>query len=78
VADWFAAKQYGVGASVPIAWQGWAITAAYAAIVTASALLMRRSEVALLSIIFTATAIFIVIVIKNTRGGWRWRWGDSE
>jgi len=78
VADWFAPKQYGYGGGVPIAWQGWVITAIYVAIVAAAALLMRRSEVAMLSIIFTATAIFIVIVIKNTRGGWRWRWGDSE
>ena len=30
------------------------------------------------SMIFTATAIFLLIAAKTTRGGWRWRWGDSD
>jgi hypothetical protein len=74
VADWFAPKRYGYGSGVPIAWQGWVVTLVYAAIVVGATQLLKNNG----SAIVTATAIFLVIVIKNTRGGWRWRWGDTE
>ena len=79
MADWFAAKRYGLGAGLPIAWQGWVATLAYVAIVIGSALLLaERSPWALGSIVVTATAIFVVVAAKTTRGGWRWRWGDDD
>lgn len=76
MAEWFAAKRYGLGAGLPIAWQGWALTLGYVAIVIGSAyLLVERSPWAFGSIIVTATAIFLAIAARTTRGGWRWRWG---
>ena len=76
--EWFAAKRYGLGAGLPVAWQGWASTLAYLAIVIGSALLLaERNPWAFGSIIFTATAIFLLIAARTTRGGWRWRWGDD-
>ena len=78
MADWFAPKRYGYGGGVPIAWQGWVITFVYLAIVVGATQLLNRSVWAMGSIIATATAIFLVIVVKNTRGGFRWRWGGKE
>lgn len=75
--EWFAAKQYGLGAGLPIAWQGWAATLVYVAVVVSSALLLaERNPWAFGSIAFTATAIFVLIAARTTRGGWRWRWGE--
>jgi len=77
--EWFATKRYGLGAGLPIAWQGWLVTAIYLAIVLVAGLLLaEQSPWAFGSIIFTATAIFILIAVKTTRGGWRWRWGKGE
>jgi hypothetical protein len=78
VADWFAPKRYGYGSGVPIAWQGWVVTLVYVAIVVGATQLLKNNGWAMGSAIVTATAIFLVIVIKNTRGGWRRRWGDTE
>jgi hypothetical protein len=77
--EWFAAKRYGLGAGLPISWQGWVVTLAFIAIVTGSALLFaERSPWIFGSIIFTATALFLLIAAKTTRGGWRWRWGKGD
>ena len=78
MADWFAPKRYGYGSGVPITWQGWAITLAYLATIIGATQLLKNNGWAMGSVIVTATAIFLVLVIKNTRGGWRWRWGGEE
>ena len=39
--DWFAPKRYGYGTGLPIAWQGWALLAAYGAGIAGA--LMRRT-----------------------------------
>ena len=77
--EWFAAKRFGLGAGLPIAWQGWVATLMYVAIVVGSAFLLgERSPWAVVSIVLTATAIFLVIAARTTQGGWRWRWGGEE
>jgi hypothetical protein len=76
--DWFAPKRFGYGASWPISWQGWALTIAYVALVGLALLLISYSWVAFMSIFTIATATFIVITSRTTRGGWRWRWGDED
>ena len=78
MAEWFDRKRHGIGAGPPIAWQGWVATIAYVGIVTSSGFLVaERSPRAFGSIVVTATAIFLVIAARTTRGGWRWRWGDE-
>ena len=37
---WFAPKRYGFGAGLPVAWQGWALLAAYVGAVAGTALLL--------------------------------------
>jgi hypothetical protein len=79
MAEWFAPKRYGLGAGLPISWQGWATLIIYLAIVFGAGLLLaERSPWAFGSIIFTATAILLIVAAKTTRGGWRWRWGEKE
>ena len=79
MADWFAPKRYGLGAGLPISWQGWATLIIYLAIVFGAGLLLaERSPWAFGSIVFTATAILLVVAARTTRGGWRWRWGEKE
>jgi hypothetical protein len=78
VAEWFAPKRYGYGGGVPVAWQGWVITLAYLVTVVGATQLLIRSPWAMGSLIATATAVFLIVVVKNTRGGRRWRWGGRE
>lgn len=79
MADWFAPKRYGLGSGLPISWHGWAATLVYLVIVTGAGLLLAKpSPWAFGSIAFTATAIFLVVAARTTRGGWRWRWGEKE
>lgn len=81
---WFKQKRYGYGAS-PSSWQGWALTAAYVAILTVMSVWLTeravRGESGILTfIVLTAvlTLIFVAIAWRTTEGGWRWRWGDDK
>jgi hypothetical protein len=76
---WFAPKRYGYGAGLPIAWQGWALCAGYALLVTGAGLfLAERSPLGFTAIVLAATAALLVICARKTRGGWRWRWGGED
>ena len=76
--EWFAPRRYGIGTGLPIAWQGWAVLAAYAAIIGLALLLFRNKIHIALSIVGPATVGLLVIIVRTTRGGWRWRWGEKE
>jgi hypothetical protein len=76
--EWFAPKRYGMGAGKPISWQGWALTIAFVGAIAASAFLLQRSLIALVSTMATLCAVFTIIAARTTRGGWRWRWGDED
>ena len=79
--DWFAAKRYGYGAGLPIAWQGWALRAAYMGAVLGFGLLAGRGwpqNVGAFAGIAVLSIVFVVIVHRHTRGGWRWRWGAED
>ncbi|WP_128891259.1 hypothetical protein [Erythrobacter sp. HKB08] len=75
--DWFAAKKLGYGAGLPIAWQGWALMAGYFVLMLGFGLLAETGHLANMIIGFTGIAIvtilFLIVVKKRTRGGWRWR-----
>lgn len=77
--EWFAPKRYGFGAGLPIRWQGWAVTAAFLAVVLSLAWFLEDSQpMAMGSLVLLATLVFLVITARTTRGGWRWRWGSEE
>lgn len=76
--EWFAPKRYGYGSGLPIAWQGWVALLAYLAIVIGASIRLAGAPIALLGIIVPATALFILVTAKTTKGGWRWRWGPDD
>lgn len=79
--DWFAPKRYGFGAGRPIAWQGWALTLSYVGAICGLALTMPpqgggSGPMAARGMGFVVlTGMFLLIVARRTRGGFRWRWG---
>lgn len=79
---WFAAKRFGFGAGMPIAWQGWALIAAWLVLLAGVGLLDRSgsgaTRTAGFAILIAGTATFIVLVAKRTEGGPRWGWGKQD
>ena len=78
MADWFAAKRYGIGAGKPISWEGWALTIGYLAAVVGASALLSKSLLAFVAILIPLTLGFIIVSARTTRGGWHWRWGEKE
>jgi len=76
--EWFAAKRYGYGASLPISWQGWVVMIAFLAVAFASAYFFALRPLILFAILVPAIVALLVITARTTRGGWRWRWGEDD
>ena len=76
--EWFAPKRYGYGSSLPISWQGWALTLGFVAITVPLSIRFSHRPVVLLAAIAPFLIVFLVICARTTRGGWRWRWGDDD
>ena len=76
--EWFSAKRFGYGSAMPCSWQGWLVMIVYFAAGIASALAFAKQPVILLPILFTITAIFLIICARTTKGSWRWRWGGKQ
>jgi hypothetical protein len=75
---WWAAKRYGYGPNLPIAWQGWAVLFAYLALLAGAGFLFLPGRVlAFIAVALLATVPFLLFVKHRTRGGWRWRWGEE-
>lgn len=76
--DWFAPKRYGYGAGLPIAGQGWAVMLAYFVVLGLPAWLLASNTAILLGVVALATIALLVVAMRTTRGGWRWRNGDGD
>lgn len=72
---WFAPKNYGYGSGLPIKRAGWFALAGYVAVVIVASFLLPYSILAYAIIVAAATAAFLVLAARKTRGGWHWRWG---
>lgn len=76
---WFLPKRYGYGAGLPIAWQGWAVIAAYGLLVAGAGLmLMPDAPWSFIAIALIFIIPLWIVTQRKTRGGWRWRWGDED
>lgn len=76
--EWFRPKAYGIGSGLPIAWQGWLVIAVYIALVALAAYAFGTHSAAGAGIVLPATAVLILICMRTTRGGWRWRRGERD
>ena len=75
---WFEPKQYGIGSSMPIAWQGWALIAMHVGFGLVAVVLVAHDPFAKLVTVIIASAIPMPIYAAKTRGGWKWRWGQKD
>ena len=75
--EWFAPKRFGFGAR-PVTWQGWAVLGAYLAVAFVAGRWLGDRPLAMAGVLIPATAVMILITVKTTRGGWRWRWKDRR
>ena len=79
---WFAAKSFGYGSGLPIAWQGWAVLGLYLLVLLGASQLTRfpgaLARGGSFAVIIAATAILLVVTARKTRGGWKWRWGRRD
>jgi hypothetical protein len=74
---WFRAKRYGIGAGLPLRWQGWLTYLAFAGVMAGLWMMPEhgRPQIARIGLTCVAVAILCVVVARHTAGGWRWRWG---
>ena len=76
--EWFAPKRYGYGSGLPISWQGWAVLLGFIAIVLVLAFTLGRRPIQMIAALIPVFVLFTVICARTTKGGWRWRWGDTD
>jgi hypothetical protein len=77
---WFKAKEYGWG-WYPIAWQGWAVTLGYVALLIGINLLVQhylfsvRRIFSTLIVLDSALTVLLIKICYRTGEPPRWRWG---
>ena len=74
---WFAPKRYGIGAGMPIKWQGWTLLALFFAILILANNYLDHHGARTVVIVVAAILLSIVAFFK-TDGGWHWRWGSDR
>ncbi|MEO7564118.1 MAG: hypothetical protein ABIR63_03390 [Sphingomicrobium sp.] len=75
---WFEPKSHGLGSGMPIAWQGWVLLVGFIAVSIGVALYFDERWLVALAILSPLTILFFLIMMRTTRGGWKWRWGDNQ
>ena len=76
--EWFAAKRFGYGASLPIAWQGWAVLLGYIVLLYLATQWLNPPSVAFWSAVVLLTGLYVWITFLTAKGGWRWRSGEPD
>jgi hypothetical protein len=75
---WFRPKRFGLGAGMPISWQGWVLVALHSLLLFGIGVALRGKPLAMVAAIIPAALLPLPIYAGKTRGGWRWRWGGDE
>ncbi|WP_462159963.1 hypothetical protein [Pseudoalteromonas sp. GB56] len=76
---WFPAKRYGIGWTLPVTWQGWAVLLIYTvSLIALSARVSVTTQTQLWLLCFLPTSlIFLAIVMLKGERPVRWRWGGN-
>lgn len=74
---WFRAKSRGYGTGLPIAWQGWFLMAAHAALIIGTVMLFRNQPVGMTVAAIVVGLAPMPLYRARTEGGWHWRWGKA-
>lgn len=74
---WFAPKRIGIGAGLPIAWQGWVMLTAHIGLIAGLGLLLGDRPAVFVPIAIIAALAPIRLYAAKTKGGWHWRWGGD-
>ncbi|MDE2435231.1 MAG: hypothetical protein KGM49_03120 [Sphingomonadales bacterium] len=75
---WFAAKRFGYGSGLPIAWQGWVLMLGQVGLMAIGAVLLARHPAAMLAWVVIFAFLPMPLIAAKTRGGWKWRWGGKD
>ena len=81
---WFRPKRRGIGIGLPIHWKGWVTLLLYMGAIVAMpwvyvTYLGIPDEFVYRLIGVTVLSVpFLWVVIRKTRGGWRWRSGEDD
>ena len=75
---WFPAKRYGWGWGIPRTWQGWAVLAAYMAVLVGAAHFLppARNVLAFSAVIAVASLALLLVCLRKGEPP-RWRWGKQ-
>lgn len=77
--DWFPAKRNGWGWGLPLAWEGWAVLAAFIALIVGDTLLFPpRKDLAAYIAGVVGLSVLLVAVCWLMDEPFRWRWGDDD
>ena len=76
---WFGAKRYGYGWGLPVRWQGWAVLAAYLAMLYGGIAYFksRGATGGLLFYLIALSAILVAVIVAKGERPARWRWGKK-
>ncbi len=74
---WFAVKRYGYGWGLPVRWQGWAVLAAYLALLYGGTYYFkpRRDVPSLVVYLVVLTVVLVAVIALKGERPLRWRWG---
>ena len=75
---WFRAKRYGWGWGLPLDWRGWAVMAAFVALMAAGAFLFPPDRALVGYLVYTSVLAAALIAVCWVKGEpTRWRWGGD-
>jgi hypothetical protein len=75
---WFAPKRFGYGAGMPIAWQGWVMLAVMLGLIFGLSVVLLPMHPGYFSAgVIGSSLVFVPLMARKTRGGWRWRNGRA-
>lgn len=75
---WFRPKSHGLGAGLPIAWQGWVMLAAHIGLMVGLVQLLQQNPLVMIIALLFAALAPLPLYRAKTEGGWRWRWGSKD